>query len=456
MTQKFRKIILLSSVVTLSGCYGMPKNMVYEHGISNWTNKNAENVQQVDVSHLKNWWQKFNDPSLNDLVDLALGNSPDRLIAEAKIIEARGVRRTANSFLFPQFGASANAGVQDNGVSNSSSDDYYDAKFDAAFEVDIFGKNLDKSRAANAQLKAIESNYQDVSLTLIAEVVRSYIDLRAAQKQQDIAEENLELQEKTLSLVRNLKEFGSASMLDLQRAESLVNTTRASVPEFKRLSENARFRLSILTGVEPEKLISFIIQSADIPGENLGAILMSPANVLSLRPDIIASQYNLSATTSLAKAASLEMYPNLTLSGFFGIAKSALVNTTNVWNFAAGTAVNLLDFGRIEGNIDAANARQKQAYEQYRKVVLTAVSETETALNDYINLNEKMMSLQKADESASKSAELSNLLFKEGEVSFLDVLDAQRTKNKASSDLIASRAALSESLVRLYKSLGVY
>jgi outer membrane protein TolC len=130
--------------------------------------------------------------------------------------------------------------------------------------------------------------------------------------------------------------------------------------------------------------------------------------------------------------------------------------STGIWNVALGSAVSLLNFGRIEGQINAAQAREKQAFEQYRKTVLNAVSEIETALVDYTYINQQYISLESAYEAAKKSLDLSQLLYKEGEISFLDVLDAQRSTNNSESAMISAKSAQVESVVRLFKSLGVY
>ncbi|MGB0719156.1 MAG: TolC family protein, partial [Bdellovibrionales bacterium] len=125
-------------------------------------------------------------------------------------------------------------------------------------------------------------------------------------------------------------------------------------------------------------------------------------------------------------------------------------------NVALGMAVSLIDFGRIEGRIDAAKAREAQAYQQYRKTVLQAVADVETALGDYAHIDAKRQSLAQAFDNARRSLELSKILFKAGEIAFLDVLDAQRTANNAESALLGAQAAQSEALTRLYKSLGSY
>ncbi len=419
-----------------------------------WSAYQATLIQTTEAASLKNWWQNFQDPTLDALVELSMTDSPDRLIAESRVLEARGLRRTARSQLLPQIGASATGGRQDNAT--APVDDYYEATFDASFEIDIFGKNRNAYTAANKQIESLEARYHDVTLTLIAEIARSYISYRAFQKQASIAGKNLQIQEKTLELIRKQKEFGEAPQLDVERAETLVNTTRASIPEFERQAQNAKLQLTVLTGTMPENLAPVLATPAGIPGSSAKAVLLAPAEVLALRPDIRAASANLEANTDLAESATAALFPTFSIGGFFGVAENVLTGSSTIWNTALNAAVSLLDFGAIEGRIDAARAREAQAYQLYRKTVLEAVTEVETALSDTAHINQRQASLQKAYENAARALTLSQTLYREGEISFLDVLDAQRTVNEADSALVTAEAAQAESLVRLYKSLGVY
>lgn len=453
-----KKILLAFSALTLSGC--VLSDISYNSLLGqpeNWSAPAAETVAAVESSDLKSWWTRFDDPALDQLVDLALTDSPDRLIAEARIAEARGLRRTAKSSLFPQVGLSGQAGREDTDSDMADyPDNFYEAGFDASYEIDIFGRNRKNLSAASEQVLEAQEQYHNISLSLIAEVTRNYIDYRAAQNQLRIAQKNLESQEKTLELIDELHFIGSAPRLDVERANNLVNTTRASIPEFQRQADNALLRLSVLVGVLPEALPEGLEQSAEIPGADVQPVLMAPAQVLAIRPDVRAAGHFLSANSVLADAAVADIFPTFTISGFYGIADNALSGSISPWSVALGAAVSLLDFGRIEGRIDAAKAREQQAYQMYRKTILTAVSEVETALNDYAHINQQRISLQLAYDSAGSALDLSQTLFKEGEVAFLDVLDAQRTANNAEAALVRAKAAQAESLTRLYKSLGVY
>tara|TARA_R110002072_G_scaffold260168_1_gene418648 strand:- start:164 stop:1525 length:1362 start_codon:yes stop_codon:yes gene_type:complete len=452
-----KKYIVFPTLLMLNACLANSADLPNPSEPQNWSEQNSASLALVDAAALKSWWTGFNDPILNTLVEKTMLSSPDRLIAESKIAEARGLRKASRSSLFPQIGASGSTGREDTGAGNSLyPDSFYEAGFDASFELDFFGRNRNNAAASGAQLDAAQEQYHAVSLTLIADVTRNYIDFRAAQNQLRIAQKNLTSQEKTLTLIEDLNRLGSAPRLDVERAVNLVNTTRASLPEFSRLADNARLRLSVLTGALPEELATILIDDAEIPGADIQPVLMTPAQVLAMRPDVKASIASLIAQTSLSKAAAAEIFPIFSLSGFYGVADNALVSTVSPWNIALGAAVSILNFGKIEGQIDAEKAREKQAYEQYRKTVLQAVSEVETALSDYTHIEEKQVSLGRAFESADKALVLSQTLYKEGEISFLDVLDAQRTANNAESALVSARAAQAESVTRIFKSLGVY
>lgn len=452
-----RSYFLFPAVLLLSGCITTGLETSEPARPDNWTMPLADSAELTSAEKLKAWWTQFNDPTLNELVAIALVDSPDRNIAQARIQEARGIRRSSRSSLFPQIGLSAEGGRQDTGDGPSSyTDNFYDAGFDASFELDIFGVNRNAYSAADNQVDAAEAAYHNVSLTLIADIVRSYIDFRAAENQYRIADKNLKSQEQTLTLTQDRYELGEAPLLDVERSKNLVDNTRASLPEFNRLRENAKLRLSVLTGKLPQELSPVLTNAGDIPGAGIAPILMSPAEVLSLRPDVKAAKATLLANTDLAESATAELFPSFNLGGFYGISDNALMSSATVWNVVLGAAVSLLDFGRIEGRIDAARAREVQAFEEYRKTIIAAVVEVETALNDYAQIEARRVSLEQAYQSANKALNLSQTLYREGEVSFLDVLDAQRNANNAESATVSVRAAQAESLSRLFKSLGVY
>lgn len=448
-------ILLGVSLVTLSACITLDDmNFLEPQAPEAWTAYESAMLEMAEIETLRQWWTRFDDPILNELVDLTLAQSPDRNIAMARIAEARGLRRTTRSSLFPQIGGSGSIGEQDTGQIDG---DFYDAGFDASFEVDVFGVNRNTSSATDARVQALEAEYNDVSLTLVAEIARTYIEMREGQKQVIIANNNLEIQAKTLDLITQQREVGEAPQLDVERAETLVNTTRASISDFQRLADNARLRMTVLTGELPQSLSQILeTQTGPISLNNIQPVLMAPSRILAARPDIRAASLTLIENTNLRESAVASLFPTFSLSAFYGVTDNALINSTDIWSLALGTAVSLIDFGRIEGRIDAAKARERIAFETYRKTILEATIEVETALNDYARINDQYVSLSRANQNAKNAFALSEQLYREGEISFIDLLDAQRTLNDSESSLVSAEAAKTQSAIRIYKSLGVY
>lgn len=453
MKYAFTPLALLATTALLTGCFATTSERQGVSTPSGWTNAAAD-VPSVDPAALKNWWQGFGDPTLNQLVDLALKGSPDRGIAKARLQEARGLRRSTRSSLFPQLGLSGTGGRQDAVATGTG--DFYEAGFDASFELDLFGRNRSAASAADATLQAREAEYQQASLSLVAEVARTYIEARTAEKQAAIAQKNLDAQQKTLDLITHQKTQGEAPQLDVERAQGLVNTTKAEIPEYQRLADNARLRLTVLTGSMPDQIKPLMDARPAITPATIRPVMASPAQVLALRPDVAAASSILAAQTDLTQSAIAEIFPRITLGAFFGLQDTQLIDPTRIWSGTINAVVSLLDFGRIQGNVDAAKAREEQAYESWRKTVLQAVTDVETSLTDYAKSQERTGLLRQAAINASKSLDLSDQLYKEGEISFLDVLDAQRTRNNADAAVVASEAAQSQALIALYKSLGVY
>ena len=488
-----RLLLCSASLMTLSAC-GMPYSGLWSDGFSQmevpslWRAPMAKDVQaQADAAQgvenehapqsitpdqgsdviaaldrdaLQGWWKGFHDPALDALVDKALTDSPDRAIAAARIAEARGLRRTARAGLMPNITGAISEGREDNGVYGAH--DVSSAGFDASFEIDLFGKNRLTSKARDANVRALVAQYHDASVTLIAEISRVYAEYRAYGKQVQIAQDNLKLQQETLSLIKTQQSLGEAPQLDVERAENLVNTTKASIVEFERLSDASRLSLGALVGAMPADISQIIAAEkvadvlAAVPGADITPLLLMPADVIVQRPDVQAAWAGLSAQGALADAQAADYFPTLTLSGFFGVAESALMSSTTIWDVAIGAAVSVLDFGRLEGQVDAARAREKQAFETYRRIVLSAVAEVETALSDYAHIHTRREALADAFINADRALSLSRDLYNEGEVSFLDVLDAQRTRNAANSALITAELAQAQSLIRLYKAFGIY
>jgi len=214
----------------------------------------------------------------------------------------------------------------------------------------------------------------------------------------------------------------------------------------------------VLVGRHPGSLSENLNELASVPQAPGKEILASPAATIRNRPDIRIAERHLAAATAMQGTAIAELYPKISLSAFLGLRNTDVESLFKSAAFSYGTAANLLqpllNFGRIRAGIDLANAKQKEVYLTYQKAILEALQETETALTKYLNEEIRRQMLARSATDLHESVRLAQLRFQEGVISFLDVLDAQRTLYVAEIDLARSEAEASTNLIAVFKALG--
>ncbi len=421
-----------------------------------WTSSQSTKVEAAKPTELSQWWKSFHDEQLNSLIDQALAHSPDVKIAAAKIAETRGLFKTADAQLMPEVTAGAGANRQRSLFLFPITGNNGNADFDASYELDLFGKNRSAAQAADAATRAAQGDYEWVKISLVAEVARNYIDMRAAEKQIRLAQKNLKTENETLELVDRQHQAGGTSEFDKERTALLVSQSQAQIADYQRQKEVYGLSLMTLTGLSQEELATHLAGSAEIPAIDARPAVLAPADVMANRPDILAANARLEEATSLTKSEAASVFPTISVGGMFGIAKTALVNTTSVWTIGANAAVSVLDFGRIQGRIDAASARETQAYELWRKSMLQAVQDVETSLTNVGRIQQQRVSLEHARDHATRAFSLAQVRYKAGDTSLLDVLDAQRQVIESDSQLINTEAQYAAAVIALYKALGQY
>ena len=451
-----KKRLLILTLLGLAACKPAP---LVEHAPSvplQWSAIGANKLKPPDNQTLKEWWRQFNDPSLTWLIEQTLKNSPDINAAAARIQEARGLQTSSHAELLPKITGVANASRSRQLFYTPLTGNAYDASFDASYELDLFGRNRETARASDAALNAASREYDWVKLSMVAEVSRTYVLLRAAEKQIALAKTNLATEKNIYDLIRRQRQAGGASEFDVERISLQVNRSTAEIADYKRQRETYALSLMTLTGLTAPEINVHLPPSTRIPGLTLKPLTLAPATVLAHRPDIDAANARLAQATSLKNSQAADVFPTVSLSGLFGISKTLLVDTTHIWSIGANAGVTLLDFGRIRGQIDAASAREVQAYEDWRKSVLQAMQDVETSLTNAARIQEQRAALKQANDHAAASVNLARMRFKAGDESLLDVLDAQRVRIEADSALVNAEAAYSTALIALYKSLGQY
>jgi outer membrane protein, multidrug efflux system len=461
--------LLLPSIL---GCAVGPRYKPPEIPVpKTWTEPSAVSATASAVS-LERWWTEFQDPMLDRLVADAVAGNLDLKIAAARIREARAARGIAAAAGLPQVGmagAYSRAKRSDavppfksasgaNSPFGPREQDTFEAGFDASWEIDVFGGVRRDKEAARAQVQAAEEGRREVLVTLLADVARSYLELRGAQAQLQILEKTLASETDTLGLAKARFEAGLGTDLDVARAEGLLQATEAERPVLQRLARQAVYRLGVLLGKEPGALASELETPGAIPPVPPDVPLTLPSELLSRRPDLRRAERELAAATARVGVARADLFPRFSILGSFGRlsedAGDLSAGTSQFWRVIPAVRWPILSGGRIRANIRVQDARQEQALRQYEKAILTALEEVENALSAHARERTRQESLRASIAANRRALDLATDRYTGGLESFLSVLDAQRAVYAAEDQLVQSERTAAVSLVAGYKALG--
>lgn len=408
------------------------------------------------------WWRHFDDPTLDALIARALLNNKTLGIAGTRIDEARAASLGSFSTLMPQITLNADAQRGNQGFYTADkSIAYENVNLQANWELDLFGKNQARLAATIALVQNVEILRQGVIVSLLAETARAYFDFRNYQQQIAISEKNLATQKRTLELTVAQFQEAYASDFDVQRAAAQVATTESSIPTLEIGLEMSRNRLDVLLGSTPgENDDLFAIQEPLMPLDPQ-IVIAAPAAVLGTRPDVRAAERKFAAGISTFSAAKREWFPTISLASFFGFQALQGFNTTpalkpliRTWNVAGTLTQPLINFGRIEADIEAAGANQKRAYLEYQETVLEALENMENALVNYLYETLRNVSLTSAATHNRLALELANQQYTDGYTNLLDVLVVQRNSLESESVQAESSYKLRKDLVNIYTAAG--
>jgi multidrug efflux system outer membrane protein len=417
-------------------------------------NKQAPLVTSTAAAVEHDWWRHFGDPTLDTLVKEALTNNRSLAIAKARVEEARANRGVARAALFPEVNAAGSVSRSNQGViTGNRTFNLAEADLQATWEVDLFGRNQARVAEAAAILESEEAGAQAVRVALLAEVARNYFDLRNFERQLVLTEANLDTQRKTLELTQVQLQGGYASDFDVQRSAAQVSTTQALIPDLQAGYDAAVTRLNILLGYPPGSKDALLKAVQDLKPLDPGIVVAAPASVLATRPDIRVAERRFAATMSAKEAATAELFPDISLTAFFGVQGATGLSATP-WAVGANLVQPILNFGRIESQIDAADAQQYQAFLTYQQAVLEALGDMEDALSQYLQENARNASLSAAVGQNRKAQDLAMQQYGNGFTSLLDLLVAQRDLLDAEASQAASDANLRKDLVAIYTAAG--
>ena len=455
-------LLLFFSACTVGPNYERPEVVIP----SAWKEAQQKGID-TQSAELSRWWTAFNDPLLNSLVERAVKSNLDLRIAEGRIREARAARGFTAADLWPTVdvsGAYSRSRTSKNTLSSPSQGggnperNLFETGFDAAWEIDLFGGARRKVEAADAALEASVEDRRDVSVTLLGDVAKNYIDLRGQQRRLAVARDNLKAQQETLDLTRVRFEAGLVSDLDVAQAEARVSTTAAQIPALESSLKQAAYALDVLLGLQPGALWDELSKETAIPRLPAELLVGLPSDLLRRRPDIRRAERQLAAATAQIGAATADLFPKFSLTGAFGLqsisASDWFAGGSRLWSVGPTIRWPIFDAGKIRANIEIRNAQQEQALHVYEKTVLTAFQDVEISLVNYTKEQVRYRSLINAVAANRRAVQMANELYLKGLNDFLNVLDAQRSLYAAENDLAQSEAAMASNMVSLYKALG--
>ena len=460
-------LVLILFLCMAMGCAVGPDFKKPETALpESWVDGSHAEAGVAAQTDLTRWWILFDDPALASLVQRAVADNLDLKLAEARIRQARAARGIAASGLGPELDATASfRRTQSAGSLTAAGADLegplanqYQAGFDASWELDLFGGLRRGVEAADADLRAAVETRRDVLVTLTAEVAAGYIDFRSFQQRIAVARRNFEAQKHSARLTRQRFEGGFASGLDVANAEAQVSTTAAQIPLLEASARQSVYSLGVLLGREPAALLEELSMPLLIPAAPPSAPAGVPSDLLRRRPDIRKAEADIHAATARIGVATADLFPRLFIFGSAGYqakeTRAWFDPVSLFWSLGPSVSWPVFDTGRVRSNIEVQKALEERSVLTYRKTVLAALEEVESALIASTKEQERRKALVDAVAFNQKAVDLSIKLYTEGQTDFLNVLQAQHSLFTTEDALAQSTRTVSTNLVALYKALG--
>lgn len=422
------------------------------------------NVETAPTLEKTAWWQAFGDPLLNRLIIQATKTNLDLEQARARIKQARAAVVLAGAPGLPAVNAGGTvtrSARSDNLASSGSGPSIstvYQAGFDASWEVDVFGGVRRSVEGAQARLAASVEDLHATLLTLLGDVTRNYVDLRATQAQLQITRHNLEIQQETVAVTRKRYQLGLTTSLDVALAEAQRAATESNIPALEAASKQSIHRLSILLAQEPNALKTELSVAHPLPKVEGVSATGLPSELLSRRPDLRQAERQLAAASADIGVATAELYPVFDLTLGLGLQANSsskfLETSSRYWSIVPGVSVPLFDGGKARANIAGRQAVYEESLAKYRAAYNSALEDVENALTAYYAERARHRILVESVRLNEEAVATASERYRRGLTTFLDVLTTQQTLYNAQSNLSQSDANQLTDLVSLYKALG--
>jgi multidrug efflux system outer membrane protein len=406
------------------------------------------------------WWQGFEDPALNGLIETALKENLDLQVAAARVDQYLGQLQTTRAEFFPQIGAAGSASRQDETETGLIPGDngpynYYQGTVNATWEIDLWGRIRRANEAARADLLASEEGRRAVVLSLTANTASAYLALRGFDRQLEIARDTEKAYAESLRIFQLRHKYGTVSQLEVSQVESQYESARQAVPQYEAAVARSENLLNVLLGHNPGPIPrGKTIDELAVPGIPSGL----PSELLERRPDILQAEQQLIAANARIGVARALYFPRLSLTGAFGTASihsdELFKGPSEVWQISGDVLAPIFTFGAIEGQVKASEAQQKQALFNYRQTILKAFRDVEDALVNTTKGREQLAAQTRQVAALSTYARLAKLQYEAGKTSYLQVLDADRALFSGQLTQVLTQTVTLGALVDVYRAMG--
>ncbi len=441
-----------------------------------WMDTADKRVHTASADY-KDWWQAFKDPALNQLIDTAYRENLTLRIAGVRVLAARAQLGIVTGQLYPQTqqatGSLQKERISPGGVvtgSPQSSSSFgglsllsAQVGLTASWELDFWGKFRRAIQSADASLQATMADYDNVLVSLTADVANSYILMRTLEKRLAIANENVRIQTESLQIAEARFLGGTTSERDVEQAKTILANTQATIPTLESQVRQTKNALCVLLGLPPRELANLLKGKAVIPAPPPQVAVGIPGDLMRRRPDIRAAEFRAAAQCDQIGVSKAQLFPAFSLIGTFG-PQSTDVGTASLsdmfnWRNRAGSMGptvqwNILNYGQITNNVRFQDARFQELLIAYQNSVLKAQQEVEDNLVAFLKAQERARFLSDSTTAAMRSLELAVLQYREGITDFTTVLTAQQALLSEQDSLAVTLGDISRNLVGVYRALG--
>jgi NodT family efflux transporter outer membrane factor (OMF) lipoprotein len=459
-----RAFALVALLLALGGCTVVGPQFVKPEVAVNpgWTAKEEAKLDTAKAADAA-WWRTFNDPILDQLIAQAWQQNLTVRAAGLRIAEARAQLALAVGQKWPQvqaaFGQASAVGISGSSANTANLDRHYgefQAGFDAAWEIDFWGRYQNLQRSEAARYFSTVADYDSALVTLSAEVARTYALIRTYETLAALAEKNVKVQQEGYRIAEARFRYGATSELDVTQAKTLLESTRVSIPRYQLSLRQAQNALSTLLGQPTGKVQALLGPPRGIPVAPPTAAVGMPAELLRRRPDIRSAEFAALEQSARVGVATADLYPRISLTGTVGLLTTGGGLDLNSGFYALGLRfwLPVFDYDRTKNNIRVEDARLQQLLVNYESVVLRAQQEAEDGVVGFVRSYQIAAFAQNAATSAQRSSDLAFIQYREGAVDFQRVIDAMRALLQEETTLAQAQSDIATNLISLYKALG--